>query len=175
MQQRSSAEIISSPANDAAADGSRLAPLWQSPCWFSSRLNFLAFHFNNPVYDWIQTRYGLVRPEFVSIYTTGLMPGLTAHKIAAASGFPKNTLSRAINNLVERGLLRRTQHPDDQRSYVLHLTPPGRRIFDDAMPLMLARQATMLSALTPSEQEQLAGLMSRMIQQSETWPTELSE
>ena len=35
--------------------------LWQNPCWLSFRANFIAHHFNQPLYDWIQRRYRLTR------------------------------------------------------------------------------------------------------------------
>ena len=39
--------------------------LWQNPCWLSFRTNFIAHHFNQPLYDWIQRRYRLTPPEHV--------------------------------------------------------------------------------------------------------------
>ena len=79
--------------------------LWDNPCWLSFRLNFIAFRFNDPVYRWIETRYGLVRPEFVALYAVGLKGGVAAKNIVSSSGLPKNTLSRAIQKLLQRRLL----------------------------------------------------------------------
>ena len=46
--------------------------LWENPCWFSFRINHLGFHFNIPIYGWIEQRYGLARPDYVVIYSLGL-------------------------------------------------------------------------------------------------------
>lgn len=147
--------------------------LWDNPCWLSFRLNFIAFRFNDPVYRWIETRYGLVRPEFVALYAVGLKEGVAAKNIVASSGLPKNTLSRAIQKLLTRRLLKRETDKDDLRSYVLRLTAAGRAIFDETMPMMVDQQSSMLSALTETEQRTLCELMDKLVIASPTWPTDL--
>lgn len=147
--------------------------LWDNPCWLSFRLNFLSFQFNDPVYRWIETRYGLVRPEFAALYAVGLKSGVAAKNIVASSGLPKNTLSRAIQKLLQRRLLRRESDPDDLRSYVLALTPAGKAIFDETMPLMTGHQNTMLRGLDEAEQKQLCELLDKLVIASPAWPREL--
>jgi DNA-binding MarR family transcriptional regulator len=149
--------------------------LWDNPCWLSFRLNFIAFRFNDPVYRWIETRYGLVRPEFVALYAVGLKEGVAAKNIVASSGLPKNTLSRAIQKLLTRRLLKRETDKDDLRSYVLRLTPAGRAIFDETMPIMVDQQSAMLTALTEAEQRTLCELMDKLVIASPTWPIDLDQ
>lgn len=150
-----------------------ITKLWDNPCWFSFRLNFVAFRFNDPVYRWIETRYGLVRPEFVALYAVGLREGVAAKNIVASSGLPKNTLSRAIQKLLTRRLLKRDTDKDDLRSYVLWLTAAGRAIFEETMPIMVGQQNRMLSALTEAEQRTLCELMDKLVISSPAWPTDL--
>ncbi|WP_332689335.1 MarR family winged helix-turn-helix transcriptional regulator [Bosea sp. (in: a-proteobacteria)] len=150
-----------------------VAKLWHNPCWLSFRLNFIAFRFNDPVYRWIETRYGLVRPEFVALYAVGLRGGVAAKNIVASAGLPKNTLSRAIQKLLQRRLLKRESDPDDLRSYVLALTPAGRAIFDETMPRMVQQQTAMLAGLSEAEQKQLCELLDKMVIASPTWPADL--
>lgn len=157
----------------AELDPLTVTKLWDNPCWLSFRLNFVAFRFNDPVYRWIETRYGLVRPEFVALYAVGLKGGVAAKNIVASAGLPKNTLSRAIQKLLERRLLKRESDPDDLRSYVLALTPAGRAIFDETMPRMVQQQAAMLGALSEAEQKQLCELLDKMVIASPTWPVDL--
>lgn len=149
--------------------------LWNNPCWLSFRLNFVAFRFNDPVYRWIETRYGLVRPEFVALYAVGLREGVAAKNIVASSGLPKNTLSRAVQKLLQRRLLKRETDPTDLRSYVLHLTAAGRNIFNETMPLMVQHQTAMLGCLTEEEQRQLCTLMDKLVIASPAWPNELEQ
>jgi DNA-binding MarR family transcriptional regulator len=176
MARRATALATVKPASRLAAE--RLDPLtitklWDNPCWLAFRLNFVSFGFNDPVYRWIETRYGLVRPEFGALYAVGLREGVAAKNIVASTGLPKNTLSRAIQKLLHRRLLRREVDPEDMRSYVLFLTPAGRAIFEEAMPVMLKQQDALLAPLSELEQRQLCQLMDKLIVGSPHWPAEL--
>lgn len=144
--------------------------LWRNPCWFSFRINNLALQFNSAVYGWTEERHGLLRPEFVVLYSVGLQDGTAATNIARSSGFPRNTLSRATQKLFERQLIRRELDPNDGRSYVLRLTDAGREIYDEAMGIMREREEMMLATLTPGEQHMLYELLAKAIIDSPNWP-----
>ncbi|MEZ0168426.1 MarR family winged helix-turn-helix transcriptional regulator [Microvirga sp. TS319] len=148
--------------------------LWHNPCWFSFRINYLALHFNIPIYGWIEQFHGVTRPEFVVLYSVGLKAGIAAKNICGSTGFPKPTISRAIQLLLKRNLLRREVDPADQRSYVLHLTEAGRTIFDEAMPVMVERERTMLARLSPAERSMLSELLAKVVVDSPTWPTSIT-
>ncbi len=147
--------------------------LWRNPSWFSFRINSLAQHFNGAVYDWTERRFDLSRPEFVVLYSVALQDGIAATDIARSSGFPRNTLSRATQKLLERKLIRRELDPTDLRSYVLRLTPGGRRVYEEALPILLEREETMMQALSPGEQHMLYELLAKMIVDSPNWPANI--
>jgi len=144
--------------------------LWQNPCRLSFRVNFIAHHFNQPLYDWIQRRYRLTAPEHVVLYALGLKEGITADDIAASSSRPKNTLSRAVNGLLRKKLLLRKQDQADRRRLSLYLTRSGRRIVDETVPQFVAREHAMAAALTPAEQKVLNQLLTRIILGKSQWP-----
>jgi DNA-binding MarR family transcriptional regulator len=144
--------------------------LWDNPCWLSFRINHLALTFNIPIYGWIEAHHRLKRPEFVVLYSLRLKDGVAATDVCSASGFPKNTISRAIQILLKRRLIRRAADESDRRSFVLRLTPSGRRIVASAMPAMLERERVMLNALTPAERHMLFELMAKMVVSSAEWP-----
>jgi DNA-binding MarR family transcriptional regulator len=149
--------------------------LWENPCWLSFRINYLALKFNVPVYGLIEERYGLMRPEYVVLYSLGLRDGIAAKDVVASTGFPKNTLSRAIQKLLRQGIIRRAASRTDRRSYVLHLTARGRRILDETVPRMVGRERTMLAGLTPGEQQQLSALLAKLVVDSPRWPVHIPE
>lgn len=146
------------------------AKLWQNPCWLAFRLNYLALRYNVPLYGWVERRYGLSRPEFVVIYSLGLQDGTLARDISISSGFPKNTLSRAIAKLTRAGLILRSADPSDKRSRILRLSAKGRRIFDEALPHFVEFEERMRATLSAAEQEQLARLLAKMVLDSVRWP-----
>jgi DNA-binding MarR family transcriptional regulator len=145
--------------------------LWHNPCWLSFRVNYIAHHFNQPLYAWIGQRYKLTAPEHVVLYAVGLKDGITADDIAESSSRPKNTLSRAVNSLISKKLLFRTQDRADRRRLGLHLTRPGRRIVEETVPAFVAHEQAMASALTPAEQRTLNGLLTKIILGKANWPT----
>lgn len=144
--------------------------LWENPCWLSFRINFLALQFNVPIYRWIEKEYGLQRPEFVVLYSLGLSDGLTASTISASSGFPKNTISRAIQKLIDKDIIRREIDTADLRSFVLYITDEGKRIVDAAMQPMVEREKAMLSGLTPAETLMLSELLAKVVVNSPVSP-----
>lgn len=171
----------SAPGRDARAEGdAALHPLiavklWENPCWLSFRINYLGLRFNLPVYGWIEQRYGLVRPEYVVLYALHLQDGIAAKDVVASAGFPKNTISRAIQKLLRRRLIRRASDARDRRSYVLRLTAEGRRILDESVPPMVAWEQRMLSGLSRDEQQVLSKLLARLVQDSPHWPTSIEQ
>jgi len=52
---------------------------------------------------------------------------VTPTDLAAELGIVPTTLSAIIDRLVRKGQVRKVGHPEDGRSYVLELTPAGRR------------------------------------------------
>ncbi len=147
--------------------------LWQNPCRLSYRLNFIAHQFNQPVYDWIARFHQLTRPEHVILYAIGLREGITAEDIGSSSSQPRNTLSRAVNGLVRRGLISRVLDKKDGRRRLLYITGAGRQILDETVPLMMAREEALLDVLSIEERETLNHLMTKMILSKTTWPTRL--
>ncbi len=87
-------------------------------------------HFNVPVYDWTEKTFGLPRPEFVVLYALGLRDAVVAKDICASSGFPSPPSAAPSRSCSKRKLIRRNEDAKDHRSYLLHITDEGRRIFD---------------------------------------------
>jgi DNA-binding MarR family transcriptional regulator len=150
------------------------AKLWENPCWFSFRINFLGHHFSLPVYGWIERRYGLMRPEYAVLYALGLRDGIAAKDVCASTGLPKNTISRAIQELLRRKLIRRVTDRRDRRSFVLRLAAEGRRIVDETVPAMVEREKRMLETLNGEEQRMLSSLLARVVTDSFKWPTQIN-
>ncbi|MGL5114717.1 MAG: MarR family winged helix-turn-helix transcriptional regulator [Beijerinckiaceae bacterium] len=153
---------------EVSSPGQRLdafthARLWRNPCGFAARFNYLALRYNQPLYGWVEERFGLSRSEFVVIYSLGLLDDVTASEIAASTAFPKNTLSRAVNRLIKLGLVRRLPSPTDRRAQPLSLTTRGREMLDEAIPRFVALEEQMLAPLSLIERETLATLMAKVV------------
>ncbi|MHB2168725.1 MarR family winged helix-turn-helix transcriptional regulator [Alsobacter sp. R-9] len=153
-------------------DAVTIARLWENPCWFAFRFNYLSLRYNIPLYGAIERQYGLVRPQVAVLYSLGLRDGVTARDIGISYGFPKNTLSRAIQSLEKRGLILRTRHPTDRRSWLLSLTDSGRALFEATLPRFVHVQEEMLKPLSARERETLSVLLAKIVLNTFSWPAE---
>ena len=151
------------------------AKLWANPCPFTFRINYLALLYNTPLYDWIQNDYGLLRPEYVVLYSLALVEGGSARDISHTSGFPKNTLSRAIKRLELMGLIEaRNKVPGSGRRQALRLSAKGWSIIDETRPVFEAQENRMLEALSDGERQILSELMSKVVIAAQDWSGELT-
>ncbi|MBP1876059.1 DNA-binding MarR family transcriptional regulator [Ensifer adhaerens] len=155
---------------DTKIDALMHAKLWDNPCWFSYRLNFLALHFNNPVYGYIQQQLGLLRPDFVVLWSLHLGGSSTMTDVVRSSGFPKNTLSRAANKLTRLGMIDRQTDPDDQRRITLDLTEKGQEAVDLTKGMMIEHERRMLECLSPAERLNLSEILTKLVTASGQWP-----
>lgn len=144
--------------------------LWENPCWLSFRINYLALHYNNPVYGMIGADHDLLRPEFVVLYSLFLRDRTTLSEEVAGSGFPKNTLSRATKKLTRLKLVHREEDAADLRRVVLCLTEAGRAVVEAKMAPMLERERLMLETLSPAERMMLSDILAKLVIASRDWP-----
>jgi DNA-binding MarR family transcriptional regulator len=70
--------------------------------------------------------FGIGIPEWRVIAMLGQFDRLTARDVGELSHMHKTKVSRAVTELVERGLLERTPNRDDRREAFLTLSAPGR-------------------------------------------------
>ena len=160
---------------DLSPDDPLFPKLWENPCWFSFRLNFLALQFNTPVYGRIQQQLGLLRPEFVVLWSLYLSDKLTLTEVVRSSGFPKNTLSRAVNKLATLGMIDRETDLADLRRATLILTPKGRAAVMEVEQLMINQERMMLEKLSPAERLSLSEILTKLVVASEGWPREIED
>lgn len=150
------------------------AKLWHNPCPFTFRINYLALLYNTPLYSWVQDTYGLKRPEYVVLYSLALSDGGSARDISRTSGFPKNTLSRAIKRLELMGLIEaRSKAPGGGRRQALHLSQKGWALFHETRPAFEAQEQQMLKALSDGERQMLFELMSKVVLAADDWAGQL--
>lgn len=71
-------------------------------------------------------------------------------------------ITRLVNVLDERGLIRREQWPGDRRQTLCQITPAGLRILEDLDPPVDALDDAAASALTDDELETLLQLLGRV-------------
>lgn len=89
-----------------------------------------------------------------------LSPGQLIQQTLSTSG----TMTNRIDRLAARGLVERLPDPRDRRGVRVRLLPPGREVVEAALADLLERERHILGGLEPSEREQIADLLRRLVQ-----------
>jgi len=72
-------------------------------------------------------------------------------------------ITNRIDRVEQKRLIERRPDAADRRSYIIRLTPAGKRLADKAIATHLAETDKLLDALSPRERRQLAGLLSKLL------------
>ncbi|MEM6371384.1 MAG: MarR family transcriptional regulator [Pseudomonadota bacterium] len=92
----------------------------------------------------------------------GQLEPCSLNALAQATGRDNSQLTRLMRTLVEKGLLTREQSETDGREAVLRLTPTGHKFILEANRMMAKIVQDMLSEFSPTDREQLLGLLKRV-------------
>lgn len=101
--------------------------------------NPLRLRYELPVKDW---------KVMQALAAHGPLPPNEIHRIG---GQNKSQISRALTCLLDRELVAKKPHPDDSRTFLVSLTPAGKRMFSTIVRQMLERQSELLERLTPND------------------------
>ena len=78
---------------------------------------------------------------------------LTQQEIADTLQLDKTNVLRIIDNLSEKGYLKRTEKPDDRRAYIIKLTAKGTKVLPEIYKAVEELNKTALSGLTAKQIE----------------------
>jgi DNA-binding MarR family transcriptional regulator len=140
-----------------------------APTLAGLRLLVIANRCMTPLYNELERRCGLSRDEAVVIISLSITTAATAQHVARYSGRPKNSISRAVVALEEKGLIRRSAHPEDGRASCLELTPAGHKMFKDIKGDHAAADERLLSALAPEERKLFVDMLAKIALATIDW------
>lgn len=108
-------------------------------------------------------RFQLSRDEWRVLAALAESDAMKSTAAALHTTLDKMQVSRACGRLEGRGLIRRDEDPDDRRNKILRLTPNGRRLLDQVVPIVQAREADLLQALDPQELQALEQTIEKLL------------
>jgi DNA-binding MarR family transcriptional regulator len=147
--------------NASAADTHALLDLEH---FLPYRLSVLSNWISQTIADTYAARFGIGIPEWRAIAVLGRHPGLSANGVAQRTAMDKVAISRTLARLMERGLIQRDTHGEDRRRSVLELSAAGYGIFDEVVPLALARERALLAHFSDEDKQQLDALLTKLSQ-----------
>ncbi|WP_310621645.1 MarR family winged helix-turn-helix transcriptional regulator [Flexibacterium corallicola] len=112
-------------------------------------------------------RYGLSVSEWRTMAILGGTKALSASEIVERSSMDKVNVSRAVQALRKKELLRRDIDGEDRRKSVLRLTEKGLAVYNDVIPLVQSVEAALTENLSLEEQATLLSLMEKVQKNAE--------
>jgi DNA-binding MarR family transcriptional regulator len=111
--------------------------------------------------------YNLGTQQFWVLLNLRRNEGISLHELAVLSWTDDPTACRMVNKLVKRGLVRSEAHPEDRRRFRLALTAKGRKLANTLESLSNEIRNNLNKGLSPRDRKQLAGLLRRVIENTE--------
>lgn len=118
--------------------------------------------------DEYRARFGLKIPEWRVMAVLGDAGAQTQRDLVGATLMDKVAVNRACKVLEERGLITRSPNARDGRSHHLELTPAGREMHSQIMPIAVQMEGRLFAALDRSERDRFKDLLARILDQVRT-------
>lgn len=136
---------------------------------YAYKLGYMINSYREPSFRSIEAKYGLTRPEILSLIFLYFRDGISASDICDFSGHLKNNISRAVTALEKKGLIRRELDEIDQRRQAIFITASGRKMHNRFMPGLIEREKAMVECLTIEERQQLQQLLRKLCANAPSW------
>ena len=160
---------------DAARTGPASAPepALKLEAFLPYRLNVLASLVSQALSRVYAERYGIGVPEWRVLVTLGEHRTMTAKAIGAHSHMHKTKVSRAVALLERRKRVGRRANRDDKREALLSLTPAGRAMYDELVPIALDFTRRLVATLDASDHRAFERTVTALIKRSTELAAEL--
>ncbi len=126
------------------------------------RLSVLSNRISRDIARDYQARFSITIPEWRVMAILGEAGGLSASAVAKSTAMDKVAVSRAVARLEAVKFLTRKIDRSDKRRVILSLSPKGRVIYQQVVPVALAYEADILRKLTPEDARQLDQLLHKL-------------
>ena len=95
----------------------------------------------------------------------------TASQVCSVIAHDPGAMTRKIDALEKRGLVRRVRSAEDRRAIKLELTPEGKKLYPKAVAIAVGLANEMLDGFNKAEVKQLEGLLKRMLENAHVLET----
>ncbi|XKE45596.1 MarR family winged helix-turn-helix transcriptional regulator [Halomonas organivorans] len=129
------------------------------------RLNSLADRISQALARLYETRHDLSVAQWRVLAWLHHREEMTAKQIREATRMDKAKVSRAVQALEDRGLIRRRPSPQDQRVQDLRLTAAGKELLAELIPEARAWEAELVAPLSVEEYRELLDVMGKLERQ----------
>jgi len=111
--------------------------------------------------------YDLKTQDYLVLVTLANEAADTASSVCSVLAHDPGAMTRKIDALEKRGLVRRVRSAEDRRAIKLELTPEGRKLYPKALAAAVGVANDFLQGFTKAEARQLEGFLQRMLENAE--------
>ncbi|SLN76344.1 MarR family winged helix-turn-helix transcriptional regulator [Oceanibacterium hippocampi] len=120
-------------------DGKGMAPLADGLClddFLPYLLNRISNRLNTDLAEELRG-IGMTLPDWRVLAVLRVADGRSIGEVSVYTVIEQSTLSRVVERLVKRGLVKRRSPPEDQRIVNLHMTAKGHDVFETILPIAM--------------------------------------
>ncbi len=107
--------------------------------------------------------YGISTPHYLLLSLVSREGGLTSADLARRSSVTSQSMNESIAALVQKGLVRRTEDPNDRRVLLVSLSREGKRMLEACEKSVDAAESTFFARLTQTKLATLRTLLAALI------------
>jgi len=126
------------------------------------RLSILSNRLSDAISGAYRARFGLSITQWRIIAVLAEYGEMSARDIAKATETDKVAVSRAVQHLTHRGLIKLSRSEDDGRLRIVRLTQEGRTIFDEVAPLARKFQTDLMEGMAEEDRAALDRLITQL-------------
>jgi DNA-binding MarR family transcriptional regulator len=116
--------------------------------------------------DAVFAQWGLAGSDFDVLATlrrSGSPYQLTPGELSNSTMVTSGGMTKLLDRLERRRLIRRAPDPRDRRGKLIVLTAEGRALVDEAVAAHVANEERLLAVLPPRDRDRLVGLLRRLL------------
>jgi DNA-binding MarR family transcriptional regulator len=106
---------------------------------------------------------GMKLKQYTTLSSLRLAGALPQQELCASMHLDPNNCVLLLNDLEDRGNIRRVRDPSDRRRHIVEITPAGRRALADAEVALNGVEDEVLGPLSAEERETLRKLLARAL------------
>jgi MarR family transcriptional regulator for hemolysin len=107
--------------------------------------------------------FDLTTPQMRALAVLGINSGLTINELSALTVTEQSTMSRTLDTLESRGLVKRRPRASDLRVREVEITAAGRETFDSFWPVMFGRYEQMFRDIGEDEFSQFVSTLQKVL------------
>ena len=114
--------------------------------------------------------FGIKAAEYFVLLALANQMADTASSVCSAIAHDPGAMTRKIDALEKKNLVRRVRCPEDRRAIKLELTPEGKAVYPRVLAAAVGVVNRFLEGFTKTEVRQLEGMLKRMLANVEEEP-----